>query len=626
MGRRFHHGLVRHGLVRHGLVRHGLVRHGLVRHGLVRHGLVRHGLVRHGLVRHGLVRHGLGWGLGGAVLFALAAGAAAQDSAEALFRKGFRAQRDERHIDAYALYSQARALDPTNRKYIRAALQAREPAAQLIASTGDYRTAAAMAPTAAGLQRLAAEAEDGPAGARLAVSGGQPERKFPERKFPERKFPERKFPERKFKEPVRLQANNHAAAFRFRGTLGEAYRQVAGEFGLEAVFDEQFDHEEKVRIDLFDCDFSCAMLALGDVGRTLIVPVTEKRFLVTEDSEGKRRELEPVASVAIPLNDALTAEEVTQIGQAIQQSLDIRRFQMSPTAGMLFSRDTVTKVRMAQAMADALLRPRGAVMIEMSVVSVNRERTADLGIALPDSFPVTNFSTILNGIAPEFDGSAPLIGIGGGRTVLGVTVGGAQALATLNSGTGRSLQALSVRAEHGMPAEIKLGERFPIVTAQFSAAPSPGLDDAAAGNFIQPIPSFTFEDLGLTLKATPLVHSAKEVTLELETEFRLLAGGAVNGVPILSNRQFQSSVRLRAGEFAIVSGMAVHERRNTRAGPAGLAGVPLLGQLFSRHRRQVNRSDLLILVRPRIVRLPPAEVAPSLTFRFGPEQRPLPAL
>ena len=546
-------------------------------------------------------------GLAAALLFACAAAAAAQSSAESLFRKGFRAQRDGRHVEAYVLYTQARALAPANRKYIRAAQQVREPAAQLIASTGDYRTAIAMAPAAAGLQRLAAEPENEPAGPHIAVNGGEPERKL--------------------KQPVRLKPDDRVTAFRFRGTLREAYEQVAEEFGLEAIFDDEFDGNDKVRIDLSDCDFSCVMLALRDVGRTLLVPVTEKRFLLAADTASKRREIEPFAFVSIPLNDALTAEEVVEIGQAVQQTLEIKRFQMSPTSGMLFSRDSVTKARMAQAMVDALLHPRGAVMIELNVLSVNRDRTAELGIDLPGRFPVTNFSTILNGMPPERDGAAPLIGIGGGKTVLGVTVGGAQALATLNSGAGRSLQTMSIRAEHGMPAEMKLGERFPIINAQFSAAPAPGLDDdVGSGNFIQPIPSFTFEDLGLTMRATPLVHSAKEVTLELETEFQLLAGGAVNGVPILANRQFQSSVRLREGEFAIVSGMAVHEQRNTRPRQSGLVGIPLLGQLFSRRRRQANQSEMLILVRPRIVRLPPAEMVPSLTFRFGPEQRPLPAL
>lgn len=536
-------------------------------------------------------------------MLALAAAAAAQSSAEALFRKGFRAQRGGRHVEAYVLYNRARALAPANRKYIRAARQVREYAAQSIAAAGDYAAALAVAPAAAGLQRLADQMEDAPDGAHPAVSAWPPGRKL--------------------QEPVRLKPDDRVTSFRFRGSLGEAYEQIAAEFGLEAVFDEDFDGGAPVRVDLADCDFSCVMAAMRDVGRTLVVPIAEKRFLVAEDSAVKRRDLEPSAFVTIPLNDAATPEQVTQIGQAVQQALDLKRFQMSPTYGVLFTRDTASKARMAQAMVAALMHPRGAVTIELRLIAVNRERTAELGIDLPGRFPVTNFSTILNGMPPEPDGSAPLIGIGGGKTVLGVTVGNARALASMERGAGRSLQTMSVRAEHGMPAEIKIGERYPIITAQFSAAPAPGTDD---GNFSLPIPSFTFEDLGLNMRVTPLVHSAGEVTLELETEFRLLAGGAVNDVPILSNRQFQSSVRLGEGEFAIVSGMAVLEQRNTRAGQAGLADVPLLRKVFGRSRRHAVQSELLILVRPRIVRLPPAEAAPSLTFRFGPEQRPLPAL
>ncbi len=546
-------------------------------------------------------------GLPTALLLVVAFSAVAQESADSLFRKGSQAQRDGRHVDAYVLFNQARALDPANEKYIWAAQSVRENAAQMVASSGDYRTAIAMAPSAAGLQNLVPETEAEPERARITVTNEEPERVL--------------------KGPVDLKPEDHVSVFRFRGTLAEAYEQIAEEFGLDVIFDEEFDGEQEVRVDLFDCDFRCVMLAMRDVGQTLLVPLTEKLFLLAEDNANSRRKLEPVASIMIPLNDALTAEEVTQIGQAIQQSLEVKRFQMSPTSGMLFMRDTVTKVRMAQAMVDALMHPRGAVMIELSVVSMNSDRTAELGVTLPYSSTITNFSTIFNAVPPQFDGSLPLIGIGGGDTLLGVSVGNSQALATMNRGTGRSLQTLSIRAEHGMPAELKLGERYPIVNAQFSAAPTPGLDDAInSGNFSQPIPSFTFEDLGLNMKVTPLIHSANEVTLELETEFRLLAGGAVNGVPILSNREFHTSVRLRQGEFAIVSGMTIQEQRNTRTGTSGLADIPFLGRLFSRHRRQRNLSELLILVRPRVIRLPPAEIVPSLTFRFGPEQRPLPAL
>jgi type II secretory pathway component GspD/PulD (secretin) len=52
----------------------------------------------------------------------------------------------------------------------------------------------------------------------------------------------------------------------------------------------------------------------------------------------------------------------------------------------------------------------------------------------------------------------------------------------------------------------------------------------------------------------------------------------------------------------------------------------LLGWLFKDQTRRYNQSDLLLVVRPRVVRLPAAEVDPSITLRVGPESRPIPAL
>ena len=125
---------------------------------------------------------------------------------------------------------------------------------------------------------------------------------------------------------------------------------------------------------------------------------------------------------------------------------------------------------------------------------------------------------------------------------------------------------------------------------------------------------------------TPTVHSSREITLQIEAEFKLLAGGAVNGIPILANRSLQSQVRLEEGQSALIAGMGIAERRVNAAGPAGLAEIPILGSLFRRKTDRMNVSDLLVVVTPRVVRLPPSETARELSIRFGPEQRPLPAL
>ncbi|MGO9231990.1 MAG: hypothetical protein ACLQKA_22580 [Bryobacteraceae bacterium] len=136
-----------------------------------------------------------------------------------------------------------------------------------------------------------------------------------------------------------------------------------------------------------------------------------------------------------------------------------------------------------------------------------------------------------------------------------------------------------------------------------------------------PVPSFTFEDLGLVLKLTPLVHDRNEVSLGIEAEVKLLTGESVNGVPVVSNRSLKSTVRLRTGEWAAVAGLLdTNEGRNI-SGLAGLSEVRFLGPLVSTHEHDTSRDEVILLIRPRLLNAPPSDhVAPAIAV--GTDTRP----
>ena len=522
----------------------------------------------------------------------------AEPSANALFRKGSAAQRQGRHIEALLFYNRARALDPGNADYIRAAQSVRRGAAQLLASAGQYRTALALAPDSWEFRSLSrAEVATVPA-ATITVDRSRP----------------------RPRQPPTLRYSSHEAAFRFRDSIRQAYEEVAQEFGVRITLHEDFSGDAPIRADLTECGFRCAMRVLGILGESLAFPLSDDQVLVVPGDASSRAAYEAVAVATIPLDGALAPDTAAEVAQTIQQALDVRRLQTDTSGGNIFLRDTVTKVNLAQSLVGDLLHPSAAVMIELRMIAVSAGSTTTAGIDLPDSFPMTNFSTLF-GAMPDAAGTEQLVGIGGGKTVLGVALGDASVVARLAASSTQALQEMSVRTLHGMAAEFNVGERYPIVTAQYSGAPV-----SQGAGYVQPPPSVTFEDLGLNLSVTPMVHSANEVTLDLDVNFRLLAGGAVNDVPIISNREFQSQVRLRHGEFVIVSGMGVYERSLTRGGLAGLGQIPVLGAFFRRNEWRWGRRDLLALVTPRIVRLPPSELARSREMLFGPEEGPIPVL
>ena len=539
---------------------------------------------------------------------------AQSDEASTLFQRGREAERQGDDVSAYLLYSQARTIEPENVRYVMAASAVRRRAAEMLASLGQFQSAIALDPSNAFLLGAA------------QASGSSPSASLPQPAAGG--FTSPRMEPLALQGPPELQPGELSTDFQLQGSIRSAYQSLAERFGLIVIFDQDFDGQQEIKFQMDDVDFSQAMLALNDVARAFLVPVNERVFLIADDTVQKRNELEPMATAVFPLTDLLGAQQVTEVGQAVQQVLEIRRFQVDSSGQQVVIRDTVSRVRMAQALLEHLARPRAEAVVEVDLVTIEEDRSRNIGIGLPTSFPVTNFSTVLWNAPPQLDGSVPLLGVGGGGTVFGVAIGSAALVANQVSSAGTVRSSFSVRATDGTPASFLVGERFPIVNARFSAAVIDDeiQDEIDAGTLREPFPSFTFEDLGLVFNVTPRIHSAREVSLEIETEVKQLTGRTVNDIPVLSNRRMQSYVRLRAGEVALITGMAVAERRSNRSGPVFLSEIPVLGWLFRRHTAQVVRSHMVLVVKPRIVRLPPSELLPELTLRYGPEARPLPPI
>ena len=137
-----------------------------------------------------------------------------------------------------------------------------------------------------------------------------------------------------------------------------------------------------------------------------------------------------------------------------------------------------------------------------------------------------------------------------------------------------------------------------------------------------PTPAFSFEDLGLTMKVTPLVHDMEEATVDMETQYKVLTGQSLNGLPIISNRSLKSTVRLKLGEWAVVTGLLNDSDSHTISGLAGFSRIPFLDALTSTREHDKNRSQLLLLMRPRLITAPPSNNVTG-TYSVGTETRPI---
>jgi general secretion pathway protein D len=318
--------------------------------------------------------------------------------------------------------------------------------------------------------------------------------------------------------------------------------------------------------------------------------------------------------VLVRVPEAVVQQDFTEIIRDVQQSMAIEKVYWQTSSNTVVMRDRISKVLPAQALFEELARPRAQVAIEMQFLEVSRNDMVTYGINFPQLFSLNTLTTAFNNLTSFPTGISGLLSFGAGKTLIGIGITNASLVAQMSQSSGNLLLDSVIRSVSGQKATLHVGERYPIVTAGYQTTTS------IAGSYTPP-PSFTFEDLGLNLTLTPFVHDSEEVSLDIDAEFKVLTGQSVNGLPVISNRAIKEYVRLKFGDWAVVAGLLNNQEGHTIAGLAGLARIPGLGPLTSTHERDRSGDELLVMLRPVLLTLPPGD-AGSRTFRTGPDQRP----
>ncbi len=420
---------------------------------------------------------------------------------------------------------------------------------------------------------------------------------------------------RRLQPPPELKLPEGRRDFELEGDARQQFEQLARACSLEIVFDTDYRPAARSRMRLSETDCLRALRQLEAASASFVVPLAERLILVAQDTPQKRAALEPHVAVTIPVPEPVTVQELQEVGRVVQQTMEITKMGFDSQRRMVLLRDRVSKVRPAELLFRQLLEHRAQVVLELELVEVDRTSLVSYGFQWPTDFPFLNFTRLPRTIV-ELPPRGPTRGLlfGGGRTLFGIGVGDAQLIARLSETSGRTLLRAELRSLAGQAASFHVGDQYPVMTAGYFGYTF-GLPVYA------PPPTLQFADLGLVLKYTPYVHGMDEVTLDLEAEFKLLAGESVNGIPLISNRRVASKVRLKAGEWAVVAGLMSASEARTIRGLAGLARLPVLGPLFRQQNVSRESSEVLILLKPHVVARPPSEAATTLIW-VGSEGRP----
>ena len=417
--------------------------------------------------------------------------------------------------------------------------------------------------------------------------------------------------------PPKLNGKPGNQSFDLNNDPRKLFESVGKAFGLGVIFDLDYPQagEKKVRFRVDDVSFRDALRILEVATGSFIIVRNSSIFMVAKELQQKRVELEPNVSLIVPLPETVSAQEVQELARSVQQAMEIQKFQVDNTRKLALMRDRVSKVAPAQELFSRLLFHRPMVAIEVEVVNFSQNGSYNYGSNLQDKAALVDFGRVWN--STPVTPAANTVTFGGGKTYTGVGITSADVFATMTKAWGKSLMISEISSVDGQPATFHVGDRFPILTSGYYGTVT---GNTGNGQVYRPPPSFQFEDLGVSIKVTPHVHGTDEMTLEIEAEFKVLSGTALNNIPIISNRKFNSKVRLLNGEWAIMAGLSTQSDSATVNGPWGLSHIPLLGRLFRNNNRSVDETSTILVLKPRLLSLPASE-QPSPPFYVGTETR-----
>ena len=146
-------------------------------------------------------------------------------------------------------------------------------------------------------------------------------------------------------------------------------------------------------------------------------------------------------------------------------------------------------------------------------------------------------------------------------------------------------------------AVIQVGDQVPIATQQTSDVTGAVLATTLVSN-IQLI------DTGVILRVTPRVNAGGLVTMEIEQEVSNVVSTTTAGVlaPTIAQRRITSTVAVQSGQTVALGGLITESRTKTTSGIPILSSLPLIGPLFGVRIDDTDRTELLVLITPRVVR------------------------
>ena len=379
--------------------------------------------------------------------------------------------------------------------------------------------------------------------------------------------------------------------------------------GVDVIFDSDFV-ARRIQVEFTNISLEQALEIACIQSKAWWKPVTENVIFIIQDTAQKHRDYDETVVKTFYLSNVTQPQDLTDIANGLRQVAEIKKIQQLNSQNAIIVRDTPDKIAIAEKLINDIDKARPEVVIQVEVLSASTDRLRDLGVLTGQSAsiafnPPTTTTTNNNnsGSNTTTSNALPLKGFHFSTADYSVTLPGATANFILTDTATKIIQSPEIRSVDGQPARLRIGSRVPIATGSFQAGVGVGT------NAVNPLVNtqFTYLDVGVNVDITPHVHPNHEVSMKVMIEVSQVTGqAAIGGIqqPIIGSNKIEHDIRLREGETSVLGGLFQQIDSNTLNGIPGLSQIPFMQYLVSDKKKDHQESDVLIVMTPRIVRLP----------------------
>jgi len=299
-----------------------------------------------------------------------------------------------------------------------------------------------------------------------------------------------------------------------------------------------------------------------------------------------------------------------------------------PATGGQIQADTATnsliitapepQYRQLRAVIDMLDQRRAQVMVESLIAEVNADKAAEMGIQWQTANgqkggTVGIIGTNFNNPISTTIGQGNIIGVSGGATALsalggGLNIGRAKqingtyvlsSLATFlqQNGDGNVLSTPTLLTLDNEEAKIVVGQNVPFVTGQYT-------NNNTTNGSVNPFQTVERKDVGLTLKVKPQISETGTVKLTIFQEVSSVVPNSVGSTTglITNKRSIESNVLVDDGSIIVLGGLLSDEYSGAASQVPAFGDIPVIGWLFKSESRTRTKKNLMVFLRPVVMR------------------------